>query len=360
MENFFSNDDQLILTHDTNNQFQTIFYQGIFCSQAQMTKYIGAHDMKTSSGQTMLCSGLHHLKPIDVLINPFIGKEIKDIDTHVFKGLSSYLNPLNILSSCVTKFANWYQGIEVYDQENAAPKNNLKEDLKTYGLNISQISIGQETDIESHYEKYKLWKQAFPNNNLILWGVSRGAAATFNAVAKYKYPEAKLVVLEACFNTFNDVLKNRYLSPFSSLFNLGLNLFTRYHDDGPSPAKSVADFPEHVPVVFITSKKDTLVPASSTTKLANALAQRQKNDVYLLKLEHGSHPNYMFDDKADHDNYEAFIHAIYQKYHMPYDKELALKGAPLLAQAALNLEQKNIEQKSSNSEQHEYTNRALP
>lgn len=353
MESFGDN-DQLLLTHSTNNP-QTIFYQGILNSQAQLTKYIGTRTMQASSGQTMSCAGLHHLKPIDVLINPFIGKEIRDVNTRVFQhGLTSYLNPLNILSSCVTKFANWYQGIEIRDQENA-PKKNLKEDLKTYGLNISQISLGQETDIESHYDKYKLWKQAFPdNNNLILWGVSRGAATTFNAIAKYKYPEVKLVVLEGCYNTFKDVLKRRYLlSPLTSLFNLGLNLFTHYHNDGPSPTKSVKDFPAHVPVVFITSKKDTLVPATSTTKLANSLAARQQNDVYLLKLENSSHPHYMFDDKTDHDAYEAFIHAIYQRYDMPYDKELARKGAPLLEQAALYTEQKSI------NKEYEYTNRVL-
>lgn len=337
--------NQQIITHKTCDQYQTIFYQGILCSQTQLAKYIGSRIMRTTNGQNMVCKGMHDLNPIDVLINPFIGKEIKDVDMKAFKHVGSCINPLNLISTCLTKFANWYQGVEVHDPED--PNESSKEDLKTYGLNVSQISIGQETDMESHYEKYKMWKNAFPNSHLILYGVSRGAATTFNALAKYQYPEVKLVILESCFNTLDDVLKNRYFSPFSSLLNCGLNLFTRYHNDGPTPAKSVAAFPQNLPVVFITSENDKFIPASSTTKLAKALASRHKNDVYLLTLKHGTHPNYMFDDKKDHDDYEAFIHAIYQRYHMPYDKALAERGESLLAGATLY--------RQTESEEHEYT-----
>lgn len=315
-------------------QFHTIFYQGILCSQTQLAKYIGGRTMRTSSGQIMTCTGLHDLKPINVLINPFIGTEIKDVNTHPFDRITAYVNPITLACTFVAKISNWYQGIQVYNPNDRAAS---KENLKTYGLKLSEISIGQETDIESHYEKYRLWRQAYPHHHLILWGVSRGAATTFNAMAKYQYPEVRLVVLEGCFYTVNDVLKNRYLAPISSLFKLVLNVFTRYHHDGPTPAKSVHHFPENVPVVFITSKKDHLVPASSTIKLAKTLAARQKNDIYLLELECANHVNYMFDNKTDHDNYEAFMHAIYHKYDMPYDEILAQKGRALLTKATIYL-----------------------
>lgn len=82
--------------------------------------------------------------------------------------------------------------------------------------------------------------------------------------------------------------------------------------------------------MFITSQIDKIVPCSNTENIANALAKKGKNDVYLLKLEKSSHPNYMFDDAKDRDQYEAFIHAIYKKYHLKHDSALALKGKPLL------------------------------
>lgn len=104
----------------------------------------------------------------------------------------------------------------------------------------------------------------------------------------------------------------------------------QYQPDGLSPLKSVAEFPEGIPVVFITSKIDKEVPYSNTEKIAQALADRGKNDIYLLKLERSSHPNYMFDDPEDHDCYEAFIHAVYKKYNLKYDFELVEKGAGLV------------------------------
>lgn len=59
------------------------------------------------------------------------------------------------------------------------------------------MSIGQETDMQSHRRKYDSWLASKDKTQgLILWGVSRGTAATFCAFAKRKYPEVKLVVLE--------------------------------------------------------------------------------------------------------------------------------------------------------------------
>src|SRR5579871_1672622 len=116
---------------DVNNQYQTIFYQGILCAQTQLTKYIGARTLPASSGQIMACKGFNHLKPIDVLINPFVGTEVNDIDTQPFATPISYLNPINWLSAGVAKFANWCQGIQVEDQ----PENKkTKQNVRIYGI----------------------------------------------------------------------------------------------------------------------------------------------------------------------------------------------------------------------------------
>ena len=110
----------------------------------------------------------------------------------------------------------------------------------------------------------------------------------------------------------------------------------RYRSDGPSPLQSVEDFPENIPVVFITSKIDKVVPCSNTENIARALAEKKKNDVYLLKLERSSHPNYMFDNLKDRDCYETFIHALYKKYNLKHDPELARKGEHLIESCTLH------------------------
>ena len=99
---------------------------------------------------------------------------------------------------------------------------------------------------------------------------------------------------------------------------------------GISPLKLVNNFPANVPVVFITSEKDTIVFPENTQNIANALFQRGLNDVYVLKLKNSRHPLYAYDDKQDHDTYEAFIHAIYKKYGLAHNAGLAEKGADLI------------------------------
>jgi hypothetical protein len=59
------------------------------------------------------------------------------------------------------------------------------------------VSYGQTSDWLSHKAKYDYWKQHGKNKGLILYGVSRGTAATFCAYAQYQYPETKLVILDS-------------------------------------------------------------------------------------------------------------------------------------------------------------------
>ena len=73
-----------------------------------------------------------------------------------------------------------------------------------------------------------------------------------------------------------------------------------------------------------------MVNCENTEKIAKALAEKGKNDVYLLNLEKSSHPNYMFDNVDDHNHYETFIHAIYKKYNLRHDPGLAKSGAHLV------------------------------
>lgn len=197
------------------------------------------------------------------------------------------------------------------------------------------MSVAQDTDIASHQAKYKAWEsQKARNEKVILYGVSRGAATTFNAMARHHYKDVKLVVLEGCFYSLNDVLKRRYFKPLASLVEYALS-FLSYKQNGPSPVKSVEDFPPDVPVVFISSKIDKEVPYDSVLKLAQELADKGKNPVYLLTLENSSHPNYMFDDSKDRFKYEAFINAVYQEYDLPHDEALAQKGLQYLQESKL-------------------------
>lgn len=79
--------------------------------------------------------------------------------------------------------------------------------------------------------------------------------------------------------------------------------FKAYNKEGPSPLQAVETFPENIPVVFITSKADGIVPCENTEKIAKALEKKQKNDAYLLKLEKANHADFMFHNKEDPEIY---------------------------------------------------------
>lgn len=320
----------------------TLFFQGVGTSQTQVLKYVGNDKITATTGEIMWSTGCKSLLPIKVIYKPFIGIEVKDISLNVFRNFCSYLNPINIIGPAITWGANCYYGVHF-----TKPISPNYETVSYHVPNIFQMSIGQDIDMQTHRQKYDAWHRSPDRSkHLILYGVSRGTAATFCALAKEKYPEVKLVILEGAIDSVQNLLPQfvekvvpipSIAKKITSVVNTGLSFFKKcgvlqYDPYGPSPLKSVHDFPEAIPVVFITSKRDKIINCKNTERIARALADKEKNDVYLLQLEHSSHPNYMFDNKEDRQNYEAFLHAIYKKYNLFHEPLLAELGAPLLDQ----------------------------
>lgn len=325
----------------------TLYFPGMGSStQTQLLKYTGGRVMTATTGEKMWCTGRNNLLPLNVIYSPHLGPEIKDVNLHPFDSFSAMFNPIKVIASSITWASNWRNGFHFI-----SPPSANAESVAFHTPNLSQVNIGQEIDMDAHRKKYDSWlEKEGREEGLILWGVSRGTAATFCAHAKEKYPEVKLVVLEGAIDSVQAVISKRVSNIFKSdsvstqvtgMINSGFSFFNRwnliqYRQDGPSPLKSVADFPEGVPVVFITSKMDKEVPSTNTENIARSLADKGKNDVYLLILERSSHPNYMFDDLDDRNTYETFIHAIYKKYHLKHDPLLAKKGEKLIPECTLH------------------------
>lgn len=309
----------------------TIYYQGNGGSQTHALKYVGDQRIVATTGELMWCVGRNNFPPFKTIYKLYIGTEIADVNLHPFDSYYSYFNPVKLIGSAVTWASNWRNGFQF-----SSPTNASAESVVFHAPRLTQVSIGQESDMRSHRKKYDAWLQnEDKTDGLILYGVSRGTAATFCAFAKEKYPEVRLVILEGAIDSVENVISTRFSKRCGNLTSAALAFFKRwniaqYDKDGPSPLKSVDEFPDNIPVVFITSKVDAIVTCANTENIANALASKRKNDVYLLKLERSSHPNYMFDDAEDRNNYEIFIHAIYKKYGLRHDPELAKKGEYLI------------------------------
>ena len=342
----------------------TLFYQGIGSSQTQILKYTD-QKITATTGEVMWGTGRNNLPPLKVLYRPFIGKEIYDVNLSPFNSFGSKLNPYNHIASAITRAGNQDNGFHFI------PANSAQAESVVFHVpNFTRFSLGQEMDMQSLREKYDSWLlKEDRTDGLILWAVSRGTPTTFCGFAKEKFPEVKLVVLEAAVDSMPnvaqswaaDIFKWESVSgPVAKAINDGFSFcnklsLTQYRPDGPSPLKSVADFPEGVPVVFITSKIDKVVPCRNTENIARALANRGKNDVYLLKLENSSHPNYMFDDAKDRDCYEAFIHAIYKKYNLRHEPELAKKGEHLVESCMLAPERNDQDVRCLAATDHDFS-----
>jgi hypothetical protein len=292
---------------------RTIYYQGVNASQTQVSKYTGARGFTATTGEHVVCR-----LGFDVIENAFIGKELDEVQLKCVTAkrpsrVSEFFHhPINLIEQWFnTTFENKMFGIIIDN----APKD-LQYTVVAHTVCIGRMSMGQEFDLAEHKIRYDLCLDHYPDSDIILFGVSRGAATTFNACAcnKYDFNKVKLVVLESCFDSVSSAAHNSGLflglKQFEKIFVNKLSSLTQFRDDGISPIKLIADFPEQVPVLFVTSKKDIIVPLTSVLNLVQGLQERGKNPLYMLVLEHSTHPKYMLADKKDTENYRDCLHAL--------------------------------------------------
>lgn len=307
-----------------NKPIYTVFYQGLCTSQVQAAKYVGPHGFTATTGEHVVakCNAplIAHLA-----IGPEIDEVIlKNQPTDTPK--QSLLNPKKIAASIkrglcygLSKASQWKFGINISDSHEDRPS------VKAHDINISNINLGQQQDIMSHEKKVLSCYEHYPESDLILWGVSRGAATTFDAIACNNYSnKTRLVVLEGCFDSVDSVITSLW-KPLQLWAHLLLKA-TAYDKNGIAPINMVDQFsmqlPEQTPVVFSTSLGDTMVPHTSVQRLAHALAQAdkkygKKRKIFLITLKGAPHYSYM-KIKKDNQFYLRAIHTIYHYLNLPH------------------------------------------
>lgn len=203
--------------------------------------------------------------------------------------------------------------------------------VKEYDIDLTKLNIAQEPDLTALLNHYSDYVEETKPDNMVLYGFSRGAATTFTFMAtkyaQHNHPIVKAVVLQGCFDSIRGTLNgwkrfdvNKFLS----------RMLPNYVADRLEPIHVVAEFPHAVPVLFITSKCDEVVPAKSTQKLAQALRQAGHPHVYILTVEHSPHSRYTSYHKEDISNIEKTVHAFYKKWGLSHIRPLARQGKKLL------------------------------
>lgn len=318
-----------------NVDVPTVYFPGMGCCFfTQIARYTGPEGFITPQGERVYCTqGIHTIK------NPCLIDAESDEIEHC-KPVESWISLCNPLVAFNFIWKNYYFTMTSRDRLKYGVKvENVShaESVCGHYSPFSATNFAQHRDIQNHKRKYDACAENHPKAPKILYGVSRGAATTFRACALHAdtYEDVRLVILEGCFDNVPHNLRARFptLCSIPGLYSLFHDLLTKvtcYKKDGGSPLDDVERFPKHLPVAFITSEIDRVVPAECTKNLVQALVNAGHQEVYLLTLKASSHSKYMMDDPQDAADYQHFIHALYKRYNLPYIEEYANQGQSLL------------------------------
>ena len=251
----------------------TVFFQGVFNSHKQCAKYCGPQGFQALTGEWVRCKNA-----LELIHTPFIGKELDEIVLDQDSDHAWY-NPVRLLHALQRSFFARHileYCYEITDSKPGAPT------VRTHRIDFFKMNFAQERDIQECTQKIDLVSRLYPDADKILWGFSRGGSAVFSAHARHAYPGVRMVVVEGSFDTLDHVFVSRAyaLAKRMGLVSLGhyfLELVSEYRKSAVNPINSIDSFPQGVPVVFITSKADEVVPAACTQEIINQLRARGKN-----------------------------------------------------------------------------------
>jgi len=129
----------------------------------------------------------------------------------------------------------------------------------------------------------------------IVAGVSRGAMCVLSA----HVPGARGRIAESPAASLKDIIDHKCkqfgfgwvpcLGRFIHRWIIHPLMFKSYNPTGPKPIDRVRNIPKNQPVLICYTTQDSLIPASSSVKLAEELVRSGHKAVYLWETNHGRH-----------------------------------------------------------------------
>lgn len=293
-----------------------IFAPGIFETEGYAANYCGTY--KGSNGESVICgNGIKAFQEPytsitfgEIVLDPLNSKDKKSM------GWSA--TALNTIQSMRRN------SLEKQKYLSYTGTSTTSTTLQSWQLDNTAVNFGQEKDMANLDASYDKHLRDYPGNKVVFYGFSRGSAVMFNYLATdyKKKPDQRVAacVLEACFDEV----------PVPTVFKW---FFPGYNSKGLQPINLAKLFPKDIPVLFITSAKDSIVSSSRTWKLYCAVRKAGHKHAYYVELSNSTHPGYTFQDETDRASYQKILHAFYKKYHLAFDAEFAALGQELLAQA---------------------------
>jgi hypothetical protein len=273
----------------------TFYFQGNNASRAQASKYTGGKPItytKDDDRYTAICPQA----PL-ILHNIYEHPELHDV------GYNPNYSPWHWICKGITHCENTAKGIQ-------AP---------AHCFYITRWNVGGATDLD-HYLRYfrQMLLETPLDKKIAIFGPSRGASLTLIAMSQLTPEEqsrVSLVIVEAPFDSFPNVLNSwpylRYLSGMQLYLISRLGL---YHPSQLTPIGTIHQIPHTVPIAFITSERDTVVPKACTLNLIERLRETGHPNVWHCELRNSSHDGMTLEDIDDRRQYYEFINGLYDTF----------------------------------------------
>lgn len=180
--------------------------------------------------------------------------------------------------------------------------NNISSNGYYYFIDIKKLNIGQEEDIKKIHEHY----QNIETKYVIGYGVSRGAMALINWVGKCKPKKIKALILEGTPTDLNTIEKHS-LEWYNKIYYMGVKFIlpyiSSYNPNSYYSKANVLDLPKDLPILFITSLNDKMVPYNCTLEMYNNLLNNGYTRCKIVILKKPHHDNYLTDNEEDRITY---------------------------------------------------------
>jgi hypothetical protein len=286
---------QVPLDPDFDKKVVTWFYPGLGGSWMQALRYAGPEGLNGSSvpNAPLLMYSLRPVNPPEVVLA---------------KGKWPFLSiPWLVFTMVITRMGVALHGIR-------HPTD--------YFINTPLVSFAQRPDQQQLLAAIRNGRDAQVKRarTTVLAGSSRGASTVLCAVTQMTPEEQNwvgLVLLEGAFDTVPSVARARFGPYLGPLITWVLTWATSYDPSAPTPLDLAKSFPAKVPVAFITSKADTVVPMAHTLALRDAVVAARGGNaehVHVLVLEKSGHSFYANQDLGDQTRYREFVDSLYRAY----------------------------------------------
>ena len=191
---------------------------------------------------------------------------------------------------------------------------------------LNKTSLAQKNEIVTLKNAY----DEIEDENIILFGTSRGASVVLNFAGIHNTDKLKAIVAESPFDNVKSVFNTHWFVNIASKLISKPKIYkfflwaTKHKEEGEHPIDNVIHIRNDLPVMLICTESDEIVPCSSTINLYKKLCENGHKHVYLLKFKTGKHGKLLWTENGI--KCRNVVHAFYAKYHLPHNPEFAKQG----------------------------------